>query len=172
MKSLLVGVVWAIIPMLLTSCQGETRPPSEDQIDARPGIAVLPFDNLSADPDDADFADALHEELLVRLSQSPDLLVVSRRSVLEYVDQRPSLAQITSELGVRHILEGSVRISESRVRIVVQLIDGATEEHLWSESFDRELTAESLFAIQEAVATQIGESVVALLVAPPSSVEH
>ena len=154
MKARSVGIVSAVLSVLLTSCQSEPRPPAEERIDERPSIAVLPFDNLSADPDDAYFADALHEELLVRLSQSP------------------SLAQITSELGVRHILEGSVRISESRVRIVVQLIDGATEEHLWSESFDRELTAESLFTIQEAVATQISESVVALLVEPPSTVEH
>ncbi len=102
-------------------------------------MAALPFDNLSPDPDDAYFAAGVHEEILTHLARVAGLKVISRTSVLEYQDADKNLREIAGELGVNHILEGSVRRAGNRLRIAVQLIDALTDEHLWAGSYDRNL---------------------------------
>jgi len=121
-------------------------------------IAVLPFENLSAAPDDAHFVAGIHNELLTRLTKLNALDVISRTSVMEYQDSPKNLRQIGVELGVGAILEGSVQRAGDMVRINVQLIDAQTDQHLWAEVYDREVTAANLFAIQREMATSIAEA--------------
>lgn len=117
-------------------------------------IAVLPFTNMSADKDSEFFADGVHEDLLTALAKVRDLKVISRTSVLGYRDTaRRNLRQIASELGVAHVLEGSVRRAGGKARITVQLIDARTDQHLWAESYDRDIT--DIFAVQGEVAREI-----------------
>ncbi len=123
--------------------------------DDRQSIAVLPLDNLSPDPENAFFADGIHDDLLTQLAKIGSLKVVSRTSVLEYRDSPKNMREIGRELGVATLLEGGVRRVGNSVRINVQLIDAKTDEHLWAETYDRELTAENVFAIQREMATSI-----------------
>jgi TolB-like protein len=116
-------------------------------------IAVLPFDNLSADEDNAFFASGVHEDILTYLSRVSDLRVISRTSVLRYADQVVDLRQVAQELGVSHILEGSVRRAGGRVRVTAQLIDASSDQHLWADNFDRDLA--DIFEIQSSVAQEI-----------------
>ncbi|MDH4089226.1 MAG: adenylate/guanylate cyclase domain-containing protein [Cyclobacteriaceae bacterium] len=119
----------------------------------RRSIAVLPFDNLSNDPDQLYFSDGIQEDILNHLAKIGDLNVKSRSSTLRYREDRPSIAQIGEEMGVGTILEGSVRKAGNMVRISAQLIDVETDAHIWSETYDRELT--EIFAIQSEVAREI-----------------
>ena len=116
-------------------------------------IAVLPFDNLSNDADNAFFADGLHDDVLTSLANIGDLKVISRTSVLPYRGKANNIKEIGRALGVTAILEGSVRRSGNRIRLVVQLIDARTDQHLWAQDYDRELT--DVFAIQSALAREI-----------------
>lgn len=117
-------------------------------------IAVLPFANLSAEKDSEFFADGVHEDLLTALAKVRDLKVISRASVLGYRDAaQRNLRQIGAELGVAHLLEGSVRRSGNKVRINVQLIDARTDRNLWAETYDRDLA--DVFAVQSEVAREI-----------------
>src|SRR5262249_50500807 len=104
------------------------------------GVAVLPFENLSADPDKAYFADGIHEEILTRLACIADLKVISRTSTQQYQSKPRNLSQIAKELGVANILEGSVQKAADQVRVNVQLINAQTDSHLWAETYDRKLT--------------------------------
>src|SRR5262249_28839838 len=104
------------------------------------GIAVLPFQNFSPDPDNAYFADGIQDEVLTRLAKTTDLKVISRTSTQQYQSKPRNLAQIAKQLGVANILEGSVQRSADRVRVNVQLINAQTDFHLWAETYDRELT--------------------------------
>jgi TolB-like protein len=117
------------------------------------GVAVLPFTNLSTDAENAFFASGVHEDVLTYLSRVADLRVISRTSVENYVDSELSLPAIGRELGVSHVVEGSVRRAGNRVRVTVQLIDAATDSHIWSENYDR--TLDDIFAIQTEIAQQI-----------------
>jgi serine/threonine-protein kinase len=116
-------------------------------------IAVLPLLNLSTDPENEYFADVITEDVTAQLSKIRALKVISRTSVMRYKGREESLKAIGATLGVGTILEGSVRRAGNRVRIVAQLIDAETDEHLWAETYDRELT--DIFAIQSDVAMQI-----------------
>lgn len=124
-------------------------------------IAVLPFENMSADPEDAYFTDGVHEEILAQLAGIGDLRVISRTSVMEYRDRSTNLRQIAAELGARYILEGSVRRFGDRVRITAQLIEAISDQHLWADTYDRERT--DLFAIQAQVAERIVRTLAAEL---------
>jgi TolB-like protein/Tfp pilus assembly protein PilF len=115
-------------------------------------IAVLPFADLSADKDQQYFSDGIAEEILNVLVHIEGLKVASRTSAFQFRSAATGIPAIARELGVRHVLEGSVRKSGNRVRITAQLIDAAADEHLWAETFDRTLTAEDLFAIQDEIA--------------------
>ena len=122
-------------------------------------IAVLPFTNRSTDNDSNFFVDGVHDDLLTHLARIGELKVISRTSVLEYRDTNKNLRQIGQELGVATILEGAVQRAGDRVRINAQLIDAATDEHIWAEIFDRELTPSNVFDIQ----TDIAESITSAL---------
>ena len=132
----------------------ESTDPRQISSDAiKKSIAVLPFDNFSDNQENAFFASGVHEDILTLLSKVNDLRVISRTSVERYASDRPEMAVIAEDLGVAHIVEGSVRRAGNRVRVTAQLIDPSTDEHIWAESYDRDLT--DVFAIQTEVATEI-----------------
>jgi len=116
-------------------------------------IAVLPFANISPDPNDEYFADGLTEELIANLSLVPGLKVIARTSVIGYKKTEKSVATIGKELGVGTIVEGSVRRAANRIRVTVQVIDVATEEHLWTAKYDDDL--DDIFAVQGDIATKV-----------------
>ena len=126
-------------------------------------IAVLPFANRSADAEDIYFTDGIHDDLLTQLSRIDAFSVISRTSVMEYRDTTKNLRQIAQELSVANIMEGSVQRAGDRVRINVQLIDAYTDEHLWAEIYDRELTINNLFDIQSEIAKAIAVALRATL---------
>jgi TolB-like protein/Tfp pilus assembly protein PilF len=126
-------------------------------------IAVLPFANLSGDAANEPFTLGIHDDLLTHLSRIKALRTISRTSVLQYKGTTKTIPQIASELGVSSILEGGIQRSGTRVRINLQLIDAQTDEHLWAEVYDRELTAENLFAVQGEIATEVAKSLSATL---------
>jgi TolB-like protein len=121
-------------------------------------IAVLPFINRSQLQEDEYFTDGMHDELLSKLARIAALKVISRTSVMQYRDTEKSLPEIARELSVSTILEGGVQRVGNQVRINVQLINAHTDEHLWAEIFDRELTAENLFTIQSEISTKIADA--------------
>ncbi len=102
-------------------------------------IAVLPFDNLSRDPDNAYFCEGVQDEILTRLAKVADLKVISRTSTQHFKSTPDNLPQIAKQLGVAHILEGSVQKASDRVRVNVQLINALTDAHLWADTYDRKL---------------------------------
>jgi len=126
-------------------------------------IAVLPFANRSADAEDMYFTDGIHDDLLTQLSKIDAFSVISRTSVMEYRDTTKNLRQIARELSVANVMEGSVQRAGDRVRINVQLIDADTDEHLWAEIYDRELTTNNLFDIQSEIAQAIAGELKATL---------
>ncbi len=116
-------------------------------------IAVLPFANMSAEPDNEYFSDGLTEDILSQLSRIRALKVISRTSVMQYKNTSKNLRAIGRELSVQHVVEGSVRKVGNRVRITAQLIDAYTDEHVWADTYDRDLS--DIFAVQTEVAQQI-----------------
>lgn len=129
----------------------------------RLAIAVLPFTSLSSDPDNVVFADGMHDDLLTRLANVAALKVISRTSVMEYRSTTKNLREIAEELGVGTVLEGTVQRMGDSVRINTQLIDAQTDEHLWAESYNRELSAKNIFAIQSEISTEITDALEATL---------
>jgi adenylate cyclase len=119
----------------------------------KPAIAVLPFQNMSADPEQEHFADGMVEDIITGLSRSKALLVIARNSTFTYKGKAVDIKQVGRELGVRYVLEGSVRKSGNRVRITGQLIDAATGAHLWAERFDGLL--DDIFDLQDRVASSV-----------------
>lgn len=126
-------------------------------VERRRSVAVLPFADLTNDAANRAFALGLHDDLLTQLSRIEDLRVTSRTSVMAYADTDLSAGEIARELGVGSLVEGGVRTSGGRIRLNVQLIDAHTDEHLWAESYDREITAENVFAIQAEIASAVAE---------------
>ena len=126
-------------------------------------IAVLPFANRSSDAEDMYFTDGIHDDLLTQLSRIDAFAVISRTSVMEYRDTTKNLRQIARELNVANVMEGSVQRAGDRVRINVQLIDAYTDEHLWADIYDRELTTSNLFDIQSEIAQAIASALKATL---------
>ncbi len=124
-------------------------------------IAVLPFENLSRDPDNAYFADGIQDEILTRLSKIADIKVISRTSTQQYQSKPGNLSEIARQLGVAHIVEGSVQKSGESVRVNVQLIKAANDSHLWADTFDRKLT--DIFAVESEVAKAIADQLRAKL---------
>ena len=136
--------------------------PKETAADDK-SIAVLPLANLSTNPDDAFFAQGMQDELLTQLSRISSLRVISRTSVMGYAGTTKRMSEIGDELGVANILEGGVQRAGNRVRINVQLIRAATDDHLWAETYDRELTADNLFDIQSDITRSIAGALKAVL---------
>ncbi len=156
--AVLLGLA-AVIGFLLWKTPGGrvARPGASD----RRSIAVLPFQNLSPDPENAFFADGMTEDILTQLAKIRDLKVISRTSVMRYKGTQKPVREIASELGVATVLEGSVRRAGNQVRIVGQLVDARTDEHLWAETYDRDL--KDVFTIQSEVAQQIAAALRATL---------
>jgi TolB-like protein/Tfp pilus assembly protein PilF len=124
-------------------------------------IAVLPFENLSRDPDNAYFAEGIQEEILTRLAKVADLKVISRTSTQRYQSKPGNLSEIANQLGVANILEGSVQKTADQVRVNVQLVNAQTDSHLWAETYDRKLT--DIFGVESEIAKGIAESLQAKL---------
>ena len=131
-------------------------------------IAVLPFANISPDPTDEYFADGLTEELIANLSLVPGLKVIARTSVLGYKKGEKKIAAIGKELGVGTVVEGSVRRAASKIRVTVQVIDVATEEHLWTAKYDDDL--DDIFAVQSEIASKVATSLPGSLTKPQTPV--
>jgi len=124
-------------------------------------IAVLPFENLSRDPDNAYFADGIQEEILTRLAGIAGLKVISRTSTQRYQSKPRNLAEIAKQLGVANIVEGSVQKAADQVRVNVQLINAQTDSHLWADTYDRKLT--DIFGVESEIAKRIAEALQAKL---------
>jgi adenylate cyclase len=119
----------------------------------KPSIAVLPFENMSGDPTKEYFSDGLTEEIITGLSKIPKLFVIARNSTFTYKGKPVKVQQVSRELGVKYVLEGSVRSAGERLRITAQLIDGMTGHHLWAERYDRQM--KDIFAIQDDITMNI-----------------
>ena len=157
---LLVGVivtVWYLSPPSIRISQSEIRnqaePVSALPLPDKPSIVVLPFVNMSEDPKQEYFSDGITEDLTSGLSKISSLFVIARNSAFTYKGKAAKVQEISKELGVRYVLEGSVRKAEGQVRITTQLIDGTTGGHLWSERYDRPL--KDIFALQDEVVQKI-----------------
>jgi adenylate cyclase len=135
---------------------GSTATVTDEANEPIPSVAVLPFSDLSPDGDQQHLSDGLTEDILTRLARVEELKVTSRTSVMRYRGTRQSMREIGAELGVAHVVEGSVQRAGDRVRITAQLIDAATDQHLWADSWDRSL--EDIFAIQSEIASEIARA--------------
>ncbi|PYK23027.1 MAG: hypothetical protein DME52_13415 [Verrucomicrobia bacterium] len=143
----------------LSTEQGQ--PPASAESLPQKSIAVLPFDNLSRDPDNAYFAEGIQDEILTRLAKVADLKVISRTSTQKYKSAPDNLRDIAKQLGVLNILEGSVQRAADQVRVTVQLINATTDAHLWAETYDRKLT--DIFAVESDIAKTIADTLHAKL---------
>ncbi|HYY13840.1 MAG TPA: hypothetical protein VE758_05340 [Chthoniobacterales bacterium] len=146
--------------------KGNTAPPGSEAATGSAirtkSIAVLPFENLSRDPDNAFFTDGVQDEILTDLSKIADLKVISRSSVMQYKSGVPrNLREIGQQLGVAHLLEGSVQRAANRIRVNAQLIDSRNDAHLWAQTYDRDLA--DVFAIQSEIAKAIADQLQAKL---------
>src|SRR5216110_101330 len=137
------------------------QPPPNGSAIPEKSIAVLPFDNLSRDPDNAYFCEGVQDEILTRLAKIADLKVISRTSTQHFKSAPENLPQIAKQLGVAHILEGSVQKANDQVRVNVQLINALTDAHLWAETYDRRLI--DIFSVESEIAKAIVESLQAKL---------
>ena len=155
---ILAGVLFLLNRFVWT--EGDPTP----GVDRR-SVAAIPFENLSGDEANAPFTSGIHDDLLTQLSKIGSIKTISRRSVLQYRDTTKTVPEMAAELGVATILAGGVQRSGDRVRINVRLIDAATDEPLWAETYDRQLSATNIFAIQSEIATSIAEALRAKLTA-------
>jgi adenylate cyclase len=123
------------------------------ELPEQPSIAVLPFVNMSGDPKEESFSDGITESIITALAKVPGLFVIARNSTFTYKGKAVKVKQVSEDLGVRYVLEGSIQRSADRVRITAQLIDALTGHHLWAESYDRE--PKNAFAVQDEVTLKI-----------------
>src|SRR6476620_10055340 len=158
---IIIGVLLLVIAMLIYQrfpFRGETA-----EAISQKSIAVLPFENRSDDKANAYFADGIQDEILTRISKIADLKVISRTSTQHYKSAPENLPEIARQLGVAHVLEGSVQKNGDSVRVNVQLIKAANDSHVWAESFDRKLT--DIFSVESEVAMAIADKLQAHLTA-------
>jgi len=123
-----------------------------------PSIAVLPFTNMSGDPGDEYFSNGLTEDIITALSRFSDLFVIARNSTFQFKGESVDVRDVGRQLGARYVLEGSVRRSQDHLRVTVQLLDAADGKHLWSETYDRALTAADVFAVQDEITGRVAGS--------------
>jgi TolB-like protein/Tfp pilus assembly protein PilF len=161
--ALAIGSFWIWHPWRTTPAGGATTAAATSVATSQTtkSIAILPFENLSRDPDNAYFAEGIQDEILTRLSKIADLKVISRTSTQHYKSAPENLSEIARQLGVAHILEGSVQKSGDAVRVNVQLIKAANDSHLWADTFDRKLT--DIFSVESEVAKAIADQLQAKL---------
>jgi len=149
------------VPAPNVSAETSVATTSHETREAKPtaaipnSIAVLPFANRSHEKDDMFFTDGIHDDLLTQLAKIRDLKVISRTSVMKYKNTEKTIPEIAAELNVSAILEGGIQRAGKRIRINAQLIDVSNDQHLWAETFDREMTVENIFDIQSEIARQI-----------------
>ncbi len=156
---IIIGALLLVIAMLIVGRLPFYRQTGESIF--QKSIAVLPFENLSRDPDNAYFADGIQEEILTRLASIADLKVISRSSTQRYQSKPRNLSEIAKQLGVANIVEGSVQKAADQVRVNVQLVNVQTDSHLWAETYDRKLT--DIFGVESDIAKGIAESLQAKL---------
>src|SRR3989454_9285850 len=159
-----VGLAISFSTVLRRGVGGITHVPATSRTAAsipEKGIAVLPFENRSEDKANAYFAEGIQDEILMRVSKIADLKVISRTSTQHYKSAPENLPEIARQLGVAHILEGSVQKSGDAVRVNVQLINAANDSHVWADTFDRKLT--DIFSVESDVAEKIADSLQAKL---------
>jgi TolB-like protein len=133
------------------------RRPPELPLPDKPSIAVLPFDNMSGDPEQEYFSDGITDDIITELSRFRSLFVIARSSSFRYKGQSPNVQDVGRELGVEYVVEGSVRRAGDRVRVTAQLVEAKTGNHLWAERYDRDL--EDIFAVQDELVGEIASSV-------------
>src|SRR6266403_1988650 len=155
-----IGAIVSIALFFLGGYLARNSRASSNELAAK-SIAVLPFENLSRDPDNAYFATGIQDEILTRIAKIGALKVISHTSTQQYAARPGNLSEIARQLGVANILEGSVQRAADQVHINVQLIRAATDEHLWAESYDRKL--ENIFGVEAEVATSVAEALKAKL---------
>ena len=119
----------------------------------KPSIAVLPFDNMSGDPEQEYFSDGLSEEIITALSKPPKLFVIARNSTFTYKGKPTKVQKVGREFGVKHVLEGSIRKAGNKVRVAAQLVDAKAGYHLWVERYDRDL--KDIFALQDEITMKV-----------------
>jgi adenylate cyclase len=136
-----------------TQLEAPTSPVTATELPDKPSIAVLPFANMSGDPEQEYFSDGISEDIITDLSKISGLFVISRNSSFVYKGKSVNVQQVGRDLGVRYVLEGSVRKAGNKVRITAQLIDSNTDGHVWADRFDRDL--EDIFAVQDEVTQKI-----------------
>ena len=143
-----------------------TRPPADDQTIAQdddptlamptgPSIAVLPFDNLSGDPEQDYFVDGITEEIIAELTRFPELFVLARNTTFQFKGQAIDVRAVGKELGVQYVVEGSVRTDRETIRVTAQMIDAGSGGHVWAETYERDLSAQSIFAVQDDITQRI-----------------
>ena len=148
---------WLLI-QIAEALFAEQAIPPQRVAEERPSLAVLPFQNRSTLEEDAYFVDGIHDDILTQLAKIGGLTVIARTSVEQFRDTRMPVRQIAEQLGVTTILEGGVQRAGDRVRINIQLIDATNEAHLWAETYDKQLTAVNIFAIQTEVAVAVANA--------------
>lgn len=155
---LLILALGVSITFNVTGVRQQNATLAADMMMDRRAIAVLPFTSRSTDPENALFADGIHDDLLTKLANIGEFRVISRTSVMEYRDTTKNLRDIGKELGVDTLLEGAVQRVGDSVRINVQLIDAESDDHLWANTYDRELSMQNIFAIQSEIASAISSA--------------
>jgi len=148
-----VGLNDSPVPSKLSAEAYEALIGERLELPEKPSIAVLPFQNMSGDPDQEYFADGMSEDILTALSRVPELVVIARNSTFAYKGRAVDVRQVGQELGVRHVLEGSIRKSGNRMRITAQLVDAMSGDHIWAERYDRNI--EDIFEIQDEITRNI-----------------
>ena len=161
-----IGVLFSIGLFFLGGYMARNSHASSNESAAK-SIAVLPFDNLSRDPDNAYFSEGVQDEILTRLAKVADLKVISRTSTQHFKSTPENLPQIAKQLGVTNILEGSVQKAKDQVRVNVQLINALTDAHLWAEIYDRKLT--DIFSVESDIAKTIADTLQAKLTGSEST---
>ena len=172
-KPFLIGAVVLLFVIMfgawyffLRSSPTTVEPASKERmafpLPEKPSIAVLPFVNMSDDPNQAFFGDGITDQIITYLSMNPNMFVIARNSVFTYKGKPVKIQQVAEELGVRYVLEGSVQIVENRLRLTAQLIDALTGKHLWAERYDRDL--KDIFALQDEITARILEELQVKLV--------
>jgi len=150
------AAIWYIYPRAPVPPSDVSAPKAVVEIPDKPSIAVLPFVNMSADPEQEYFSDGITEEIITRLAQVPKLFVIARNSTFTFKGKPVNIQQVGQELGVRYVLEGSVRRAADRVRITAQLIDAKSGAHAWAERYDRDL--KDVFGVQDEITEHIASA--------------
>jgi TolB-like protein/Flp pilus assembly protein TadD len=153
------GVIWALYPKApapeMVTAEGTATDDPVLALPSGPSIAVLPFANLTGDPEEEFFSDGITEEIISALTQFRDLFVLARNTTFQYKGQAVDIKKLGSELDVRYVLEGSVRRASGTIRVTAQLVDASNGAHLWSETYDRDLTATNILSVQDDVTSQV-----------------